>query len=210
MIRLFLNICKTFHEIKHLNLNDYELYLFLSTNSKADTLACPLCHAPKERFVHNGSYSRHLVFIDQNKVQDKFIEVEDFKCTSCQATHALLYSLIIPHSSYSVRFMISLIYSRITGRFKNIQSLCEFYDISERTYYRIWKRLSIDCHIMNTILDTFHDLLKIVSTLFHADSCLLHEILDKFFLSSGYSFLQPLITFRQKILNHGIPPCNSR
>lgn len=210
MIRLFLNICKTFHEIKHLNLNDYDLYQFLLKKSKTDALSCPHCHAPQERFVHNGSYSRHLVFIGQNKVQDKFIEVEDFKCTSCSTTHALLYSLVIPHSSYSVHFLISLLYSRITGRFKNIQSLCEFYDISERTFYRIWKRLSVDYHIMSTILNAFHDLLEIISTLFLADSYSLHELLDKFFRSSGYSFLQPLIRFRQRILNHGIPPCNIR
>lgn len=208
MIRLFLNICKTFHHIKHLNINDYELYLLLSANSKADSFPCPSCHAPTDKFVHNGCYNRHLVFIEQNIVQDKLIEVKNFKCTSCNKTHALLYSLIIPHTSYGIHFLLSLIYDRVTGRFQNIQNLCKFYDISERTFYRIWKRLCIDHHLMSNILNTFHDLLKTIQTLFDTDSFSLHMTLEYFFCSCGYSFLQPLITFRQKILNNGKPPDN--
>ena len=206
MIRLFLNICKTFREIKHLNINDYELFLLLSANSDLDSFSCPSCHAPVERFVRNGCYQRHLVFIHQNTIHDKLIVIQDFKCTSCSKTHALLYSLIIPHSSYSIQFMVSLIYDRITRRFQNIQKLCPFYDISDRTFYRIWNRLFLDSHHMSAILNAFHDLLQIIHTLFRADTFSLHMILESFFYSCGYSFLQPCITFRQKILNHGSPP----
>lgn len=210
MIRLFLNICKTFREIKHLNINDYQLYLLLSSNSDLDSFSCPVCHAPVERFVHNGCYQRHLVFFHQNAVHDKLIEIQDLKCSSCCKTHALLYSLIIPHSSYSIQLMISLIYDRITRRFQSIHDLCEFYDISDRTFYRIWNRLRIDSHSMNTILNAFYDLLQIVRTLFRADSFSLHMLLEYFFHSCGYSFLQPCITFRQRILNHDSPPCAIR
>ena len=206
MIRLFLNICKTFRKIKHLNMNDYELYLFLSSNPDLDSFSCPSCHAPVEYFVRNGSYQRHLVFLHQNTIHDKLIEIQDLKCTSCSKTHALLYSLIIPHSSYSIRFMISLIYDRITGQFQNIQELCKFYDISDRTFYRIWSRIRLDSYCMNNILNAFCDLLQIVCSLFHANSFSLHSILEYFFSSCGYSFLQPCVTFRQMFLRHDSPP----
>lgn len=206
MIRLFLNVCKTFHKMKHLNFNDYDLYLHLSAESTADSFTCPSCKAPDEMFVHNGSYRRHLVFMDKDHVQDRLIEIKDFKCISCNRTHALLYSLIIPHSSYSISFIISLIYSRLTGRFTNIRQLCEFYDISERTFYRIWERLLIDCRRMNTLLNTYSDLLKTVSSLFHSEDTIFHSILETFFKSCGYSFMQPHITFRQRIFIRGSSP----
>lgn len=206
MIRLFLNVCKTFHKIKHLKLNDYELFLHLSAGSLADFFPCPSCKTPDEMFVHNGSYRRHLVFLDEDHVQDKLIDIKDFKCTSCNRTHALLYSLIIPHCSYSISFMVSLVYSRLTGRFRNIGQLCEFYDISERTFYRIWKRLLIDCRRMNTFLNTYSDLLKAVSTLLNSEDTFFHSILETFFKSCGYSFMQPHITFRQRIISRDISP----
>lgn len=210
MIRLFLNVCKTFQKMKHLNFNDYDLYLCLTADSKADSFSCPSCKAPDEMLIHNGNYKRHLVFIDNDQVQDKFIEIKDFKCTSCNRTHALLYSLIIPHSPYSIHFIIDLIYKRLTGKFKNVTQLCEFYDITERTFYRIWKRLFIDSKRMGTLLDSFDDLLNTVSTLFHSENTFLHSSLEDFFKSCGYSFMQPHVTFRQRVLARGVPPGSIR
>lgn len=206
MIRLFLNVCKTFQKIKHLNFNDYDIYLCLSADSMADSFLCQSCKAPSEMLVHNGSYKRHLVFIDNDCVKDKFIEIKTFKCTSCSRCHSLLYSLIIPHSPYSIHFIIDLIYRRLTGQFKNVQQLCEFYDITERTFYRIWNRLLIDSKRMNALLDAFGNLLNTASTLFHADNAFLHSILEDFFKSCGYSFMQPHITFRQRVLARGSSP----
>jgi len=200
MIRLFLNVCKTFQKIKHLNFNDYDIYLSLQADSMADSFLCQSCKAPSEMLVHNGSYKRHLVFLDNSRVEDKFIEIKTFKCTSCSKCHSLLYSLIIPNSPYSIHFVIDLIYKRLTGKFKNIQQLCEFYDITERTFYRIWNRLLMDSKRMNTLLGAFGDILQAVSTLFHSENLFLHSALEDFFKSCGYSFMQPCITFRQRIL----------
>ena len=199
MIRLFLNVCKTFQKIKHLNFNDYDLYLYLSANSLTDSFSCPSCRAPKEMFAHNGSYKRHLVFLNNNRIQDIFIDIKNFKCTSCNRSHALLYSIILPYSPYSICFLTDLIYKRLTKQFKNVQQLCEFYDITERTFYRIWKRLRTDSHRMNVLPDAYGDLLAAVDSLFHSEPVFFHSFLENFFKSCGYSFLQPLITFRQKV-----------
>ena len=204
MIRLFLNVCKTFQKMKHLNFNDYDLYLCLSAGSQADSFSCPSCKGPDEMLIHNGNYKRHLVFIDNGCVQDKLITIKNFKCSSCNRSHALLYSLIIPHCPYSIHFIIDLIYRRLTRQFKNVQQLCEFYDITERTFYRIWKRLLIDAHRMNALIDAFGDLLNTARTLFHSEITFLHSILEDFFKSCGYSFMQPHITFRQKVLARAI------
>ena len=199
MIRLFLNVCKTFQKIKHLNFNDYALYLYLSADSKVNSFSCPSCKAPDEVFTHNGSYKRHLVFLNNNQVQDIFIDIKNFKCTSCNKSHALLYSIIIPYCPYSICFLVDLIYKRLTKQFKNVQQLCEFYDITERTFYRIRKRLLTDSRRMNVLLDTYGDLLAAVDSLFHSEPVFFHSFLEEFFKSCGYSFLQSHITFRQKV-----------
>lgn len=210
MIRLFLNVCKTFQKIRHLNFNDYELYLYLSADSVADSFSCPSCKTPDEMLIHNGSYKRHLVFLNNNRVQDCFIDIKNFKCSSCNRNHALLYSIIIPYCPYSICFLVDLIYKRLTKQFKNVQQLCEFYDITERTFYRIWKRLLTDSHRMNVLLDTYGDLLAAMDSLFHSEPVLFHSFLKEFFSSCGYSFLQPHITFRQRVSARSISPGSIR
>lgn len=207
MIRLFLNVCRTFHQIKHLNISDYELYRLLSADSSADSFVCPACRAPRGMFVKNGSYRRHLVFSDHDgRLQDRMITVRDFRCSSCSNTHALLYSVVIPHCPYSIRFIISLVYCRLTGRFKNIRELCAAHDISERTFYRIWKRFITDVHCMHALLETYSDLLDTVRFLFFSDNAAFHSLLEAFFNSCAYSFMQPLVTFRQRIFKGGVSP----
>ena len=53
MIRLFLNVCKTFQKMKHLNFNDYDLYLCLSAGSQTDSFSCPSCKGPDEMLIVN-------------------------------------------------------------------------------------------------------------------------------------------------------------
>lgn len=199
MIRLFLNVCKTFHKIKHLHLNDYELYCYLADNSNGETVSCQFCKAPGHMFSKNGSYVRHLVFIDQGHVQDKRIITKNLKCTSCSKSHALLFSLIVPHSSYSIHFLVELIYSRLTRKFANVQRLCEFFDITERTFYRIRKRFLLDSFCINSLLNSFNDLIESLRSLFHSDSVSFHSVLQFFFSSCGYSFMQPNIILRQHV-----------
>ena len=206
MIRLFLNVCKTFREMKHINLNEYELYRLLSAGSSAVDFSCPACHAPKDMTVQNGSYLRHLVYLDKDCVRDTLIEVKTVKCTSCNSTHALLYSLLVPHCPYGIHFLVSLIYSRLTGRFENVSELCEFFDISERTFYRIRNRFLTDSHTLCALLDTFSDILEAVRSLLASDALSFHAILQAFFKSCGYSFLQPFLTFRKRINSHAPRP----
>ena len=206
MIRLFLNVCKTFREMKHINLNEYELYRLLSTGSSAVDFSCSACRAPKDMTVHNGSYCRHLVYLDKDCVRDRLIEVKSVKCTSCNTTHALLYSILVPHCSYGIHFLVSLIYSRLTGRFKNVAGLCAFFDLSEITFYRIWNRFLTDSYALCALLNTFSDILEAVRSLFASDTLSFHAALQAFFKSCGYSFLQPFITFRKRTDSHA--PCH--
>ena len=200
MIRLFLHICKSFHEIKHLD--DFEIYIRLSQEEPSlfsDAPSCPSCGAPRHRYCRNGSYPRQFVCYANGFPCDHLISIRDLRCRSCGHSHALLPSVIVPYSSYSLGFLISLIYARITRKFKNIPCLCQHFGISESTYYRIRKRFLLDSKWILEALAAFLDGTNFSHILRSADPDLLHAALSDFFRSTGHSFLQPAARIRPKI-----------
>ena len=207
MIRLFLHICKAFHKIK--NLDDFEIYIRLTQEEPSlfsDVPSCPSCGAPQAKYCRNGSYPRQFVCYVNDSLCDNRISVCSLKCRSCGHSHALLPSVIIPYSSYSLGFLISLLYARITRMFPNIPSLCQHFGISESTYYRIRKRFILDSKWLLKALETFLDGADFPYILRPADPDLLHAALSDFFRSTGHSFLQPAARIRPKIKVRLLPP----
>ena len=165
----------------------------------SDVPRCPSCGAPRDRYCRNGSYSRQLICYSNGVPCDHLISVYSFKCRSCGQSHALLPSVIVPYSSYSLGLLISLLYARITGKFPNIPSLCQHFGISESTYYRIRKRFILDSKWILLALEPFLDSAGLTHILKPIDPILLHAALSVFFLSTGHSFLQPAARIRPKI-----------
>lgn len=203
MIRLFLHICKAFHKIKHLD--EHTICSLLQDICPSMPYICPSCHAPAPAFRRNGSYQRHLVCYSKGFVCDRLITVRSCLCSSCGHSHSLLPSLIIPYSSYSPFFLISLLYARITGKFSSVISLCEHFDISESTYYRIRRRFVLDSKAfmdaLRSLPDTYGPTVPLspVEGSLSLEPLTFHEVLSLFFLSTGHSFLQPCIRLRPKV-----------
>lgn len=207
MIRLFLYLCKAFHKLKHFD--DFQIYVRLTEDGPSflsDAPACPSCGASKDRYCLNGSYLRQFVCYTNGSPCDHQISVRSLKCLSCRHSHALLPSVIVPYSSYSLGFLISLLYSRITRQFQNVPSLCQHFGISESTFYRIRKRFLLDSRWLFLALQTFLDDPKLNHILKPKDPILLHTALSHFFLSTGHSFLQPADRIRPKINISSFPP----
>ena len=207
MIRLFLHICNVFHKVKHLD--DFEIYTCLTQGDSSlfsDIPSCPSCGAPRDRYCRNGSYSRQLICYGSGSPCDHLISVCSFECRSCGHSHALLPSVIVPYSSYSLGFLLSLIHARVTRKFPNIPSLCLHFGISESTYYRIRKRFILDSKWLILALETFLDGAGPTHILKPADPVPFHAALSVFFCSTGHSFLQPAIKIRPKVEPHLLPP----
>lgn len=210
MIRLFLHICKTFHKIKHLD--EPTIYSLIPDLSPSMPYGCPSCHAGPASFRRNGSYQRYLVCYSRDGVCSLRIVVRSCLCSSCRHSHALLPSLIIPYSSYTPGFLISLLYARITRKFPSIPSLCEHFDISQSTYYRIRKRFVLDSKAFMDALGSLLDACSPavpsspIEVLLSLDPAVFQEALFRFFFSTGYSFLQPRIRLRPKIPCTSLPP----
>ena len=56
------------------------------------------------------------------------------KCTSCGHTHALLPEMLIPYSSYSLRFILTVLENYFL-HIHPVEVICETYQISHSTLY---------------------------------------------------------------------------
>jgi hypothetical protein len=106
MIRLFLKLCKCFGTIKYKN--DYQLYMSFYNNAFSHLSTCPNCGSPTFSFHKDGNYDRNFICREDGKTICHIIQVHCVECDSCGHSHALLPSVIIPHSSFGLHFVITL------------------------------------------------------------------------------------------------------
>ena len=52
------------------------------------------------------------------------------ECSSCGYSHALEPSVIVSHCSYSIGFLLHLMYAKLTNAFPTIEALCFHFGIS--------------------------------------------------------------------------------
>lgn len=203
MIRLFLNLCKCFHQIK--NLSEINVLRHIQESFRDELTVCPVCGAPADTFHKDGHYERDFICYEQDKPVYYRITIFCVECRSCNHSHAIEPSIIVPYSSYSLGFLMHVIYAKLTGKFPTVESLCEHFGISVSTYYRIYKRFLTDSFLIRQLMNV-SDILS----LWICQTNELHSILGGYYSSCGCSFLQPCVRLRPKILLKNLPPDISR
>lgn len=188
MIRLFFDVCKSQHLFKHLN--EVTLYHEMSKLSFDSLSSCPICGAPCSKFYLDGKYSRDFITYEHNQPFVQKLWISCVECSSCGHSHALLPDIIIPYSSFSLKFILSVIYARITGRFSSVECLCAHFQISIATFYRFFKRFISDFFLLKTLVRQISSVVDFLDFSFQHLSLLLHD----FYKHYGHSFLQPSST----------------
>lgn len=199
MIRLFLALCKCFQMTK--DDDDYQLYLSYTDNALSDTISCPFPSCASSGHYHgDGCYTRLLVCYTNACVERHDIPIPRIECTSCGHSHALLAPVIIPYSPFSFHFVISLLYDFITHKYNTVTVLCQVYDISVSTLYRIYHRFIADRKLMLGMMESVatqaYELLDVL-----ADSRFTEHVdcrLYDFFKNNHVSFLQARCRIRLK------------
>ena len=69
---------------------------------------CPKCNA-KPNFSYHGSYFRNISFVTQNSTYDFSVSVTRVICNSCNSTHALLPSFIVPYKIFSLHSILFIV-----------------------------------------------------------------------------------------------------
>lgn len=193
MIRLYNSICKTYKTLCNCN------ELFLLTNSICkDALSmykCPCCASPPENYVKNGNYCRYFIHMEDGAVHSQLISITIEKCSSCNKSHAVLHFLIIPYSQFSLGFIVTLLYFRLTRKM-TVLEICDFFGISESTYHRLIQRAKKDAFAFSKIINELAELFQLITEIYNASFEKLQILLKSFFDNTGHSFMQPCITLR--------------
>lgn len=92
-------------------------------------------------FIKCGSYSRYLISFENGTVKTHSITVYRVirKGAMSRHTHAILPDIIVPYSSYSIRFIIYILYL-YTHRNCSAEDFCKKYFISRSTIHE-WLKL---------------------------------------------------------------------
>ena len=100
--------------------------------------SCPCC-STKGCLKEFGHYRRYLIELKEGKPSVHQVEMKRYRCTSCRHTHALLSSCLVPYRSYSLRFILTVLYSYL-GKQKTVEQICGHFGIQTATLYS-WKKL---------------------------------------------------------------------
>jgi len=176
MIRQATILCKLFL----IKLSDMELL----EKMQPDYKRCPTCGSLDCCKPHDG-YERDLITIHKGCRKEYRIIVPRVMCNSCDTTHALLADVLIPHSSYSLRFVLHVLRAYF-NRNCTVEIMCERFGISISTFYD-WRKLFKE-HA-NLWLSALHRIYQV--SIQAIDT---FENIDKlpflFFRRYGFSFLQ--------------------
>jgi len=145
---------------------------------------CPVCHA-HACMSPFASYTRYLVEWCGEEPRVHEMTVQRYLCSSCGHTHALLPSTLVPYSSYSLRFILTVLRAHFLG-LKSVQKICGNARISVSTFYR-WKALFLEHKAL--WLGVLEELaISQASFLESMDGSLLRD----FYQTFRFSFLQKL------------------
>jgi hypothetical protein len=188
MIRVFSVFCKL--NFKKFSAKD--LFLAAMRDFSAEKLSslempCPFCGAKHPDWSYHDSYGRYLISFEMGAVVTYAIAISRIICSSCGHPHAILPEIIIPYSSYSLLFVLSVLRDYYLSHL-TVQALCDKYQISPSTLYA-WKRLFL-IHKklwLGILQDIYQNALNFLSSI---PSLKTSADLSLFFLHHGYSFLQ--------------------
>lgn len=103
-----------------------------------DAFLCPKC-GRAHSCTELPTYSRYLISIEDGLVICHNIKVLQVRCESCSSIHAILPDCLIPYSSYSLTFVLTVLRTHFLGN-KTVETLCHSFQISASTLYA-WIKL---------------------------------------------------------------------
>ena len=134
MIRPFTVFCK----LNQISFSDRQWFEQEAGSLSHTDGACPVCHA-KACLSPFASYTRYLVEWKDGSPATQEVNIQRYQCSSCGHTHALLPSPLVPYSSYSLRFILTVLRNYFLHR-ACVQEICKHAGIAISTLYR-WKAL---------------------------------------------------------------------
>lgn len=189
-----------FIKLNQLNISDQQLFDYAVSSFKPSKCSCPECGA-LGHMDSFSSYHRDLITVSNGERTGASLIVPRFRCTSCGHTHSILPDVLIPYSSYSLRFILSVLLDYLQHKY-TVTDLCEHWEISVSTLYD-WIHLFLEhynswCRSLERILRISYNA---VSSVCNTDS-----FPSQFYTKFRFSFLQ----HHKTSPSESIPPTNRR
>lgn len=130
----------------------------ISNNYTNIQCTCPKCGA-KYAMRRHGFYTRHVLYFENNTLHDHSLSVLRLQCTSCESTHAVLPTDVIPYSIYSLSTVL-LMTTKVLVEHISLTETASQFNLSYQLISFFLKRLlsfESDCRLLLKelhILDT--------------------------------------------------------
>lgn len=111
--------------------NEYELIKTTMAAFNISNTRCPDCSSLGEQ-KPQGKYQRWLITRENDKNNERHIDINRTECDVCDKTHAILPDIIIPYMQHSLMFVLEVIwqYRRRGETGETVASICAKYGIS--------------------------------------------------------------------------------
>ena len=129
MIRIFNLFCK----LKNIKISDQEWFDRAIAKLNLSEQVCPYCDS-KGQMIFHDSYPRYMITLKANHIETEILQIPRVKCDSCGHTHAVLPEMLIPYSSYSFRFVLTVLKDYFLHT-HTVEKICEMYQIAHSTLY---------------------------------------------------------------------------
>lgn len=179
MIRVVTLLCK----LKNLEFSDEELFSLFQSNKQIPKAKCSSCKSDSD-YSRHSSYTRMIITVINGKRAEIMVSIPRVRC-HCGRTHALLPDILIPYSSYSLKFIVSVIKSYL-NRSGTVVELCNTWQISVSTLYS-WIHLFRDHY--NLWVGAIREI-SFLSERVISDICNTPAFPSTFYKSFNFSFLQ--------------------
>lgn len=131
MIRIFNLFCK----LQEVKISDQEWFDRTISKSNLSEQVCPYCNSTG-RLIPHDSYSRYMVTLKNNRIETVILRIPRVKCTSCGHTHAFLPEMLIPYSSYGLRFVLTVLKDYFL-HMHTVEKICKIYQIAHSTLLEV-------------------------------------------------------------------------
>lgn len=179
MIRVEAILCK----LLSIKSSDKQIFDTCISHMNYHNQVCPCCGSSSGLEFHS-SYNRYMIAFEGGHRKEYTVSIPRLRC-ACGHTHALIPNSLIPYGSYSIRFILIVLY-RYSLRTCSVTELCSKFQISISTLYN-WISLFIKHYnlwfgvIKEICLISYKSILDIKST---------PSVLTSFFKRFGFSFMQ--------------------
>ena len=180
MIRALAILCK----LNSIKLSDKQLFDMCLSHPDLTHQVCPCCGSCSNHSIYS-SYKRTMITFSGGHRTNLEVSIPRIKC-HCGHTHAIIPDVLIPYGSYSLRFILIVLFKYLV-RSSSIAELCDKYQISRSTLYE-WIHLFI--HHFNLWIGKIGEIKSLCLSAIRTIRTF-EGFPNHFFRSFRHSFMQP-------------------